>query len=95
MRPTLFLKTIPIFIFLFLFDPAFAQQVSIWDQVPEEIKEKNSFKRMEWFYRQRSAPFDTVPSHIYLSELKTHLMICSGVQLVQLEFYQDFHLTGD
>ena len=46
MRPTIFLKAVPLFVFLFLFDSAFAQQASIWDQVPEEIKERNSFKRI-------------------------------------------------
>lgn len=27
--------------------------VSEWDKVPEEIRNKNSFKRFEWFYRSR------------------------------------------
>ena len=71
--PANFLKTVPIFVFLFLFDPCVAQQASLWDQVPDEIRERNSFKRIEWFYRQRSAPFDTIPSHIYLKELDSEI----------------------
>jgi photosystem II stability/assembly factor-like uncharacterized protein len=70
MRTTIFLTAVPLFVFLFLFDPAIAQQASIWDQVPEEIRERNSFKRLEWFYRQRSAPYDTIPLQVYLSELE-------------------------
>jgi hypothetical protein len=59
-----------VFIFFsFLFKPIIAQQASLWDQVPDEVKERNSFKRFEWFYRQRSAPSDTIPSQIYLAEL--------------------------
>ena len=70
MRPSIFLKAVPLFVFLFLFDPAIAQQTSIWDQVPVEIRERNSFKRLEWFYRQRSAPYDTIPLQVYRSELE-------------------------
>ncbi len=73
MRPTIFLKAVPLFVFLFLFDPSLAQQASIWDQVPEEIRERNSFKRLEWFYRQRSAPYDTIPIQVYRSELKKEI----------------------
>jgi hypothetical protein len=29
------------------------QPVSAWDQVPPEIKSRNSYKRLEWFYRPR------------------------------------------
>jgi photosystem II stability/assembly factor-like uncharacterized protein len=64
------LQTVLLFIFLFFFQTVLAQQVSIWDQVPEEIRERNSFKRLEWFYRQRSAPYDTIPLQIYRSELE-------------------------
>ena len=44
---------IPFLIFLFII-PTYGQFISVWDQVPEEIREKNSFKRYEWFYRPRT-----------------------------------------
>jgi photosystem II stability/assembly factor-like uncharacterized protein len=41
-------------LFLFLLLPdANSQPVSKWDQVPAKIKNRNSFKRLEWFYRPR------------------------------------------
>lgn len=42
-----------IIILLFVF-PVTAQFKSVWDKVPEEVKQKNSFKRYEWFYRPRT-----------------------------------------
>ena len=33
--------------------PSTAPFISEWDKVPSEIKDKNSFKRFEWFYRSR------------------------------------------
>ena len=33
--------------------PSTAPFISEWDKVPAEIKDKNSFKRFEWFYRSR------------------------------------------
>ncbi|MBT8378843.1 MAG: T9SS type A sorting domain-containing protein [Ignavibacteria bacterium] len=73
MKPTFYFRSVLLFVFLFLFDPVLAQQASVWDQVPEEIRERNSFKRIEWFYRQRSAPLDTIPSHVYLAELESEI----------------------
>ena len=46
----------------------FSQQQSIWDHVPDEIKERNSFKRYEWFYRQRAFPYDTLSMYTFLKE---------------------------
>lgn len=40
----------------------------MWDQVPSKIKERKSFKRLEWFYRQRAYPLDTIPLTKYLNE---------------------------
>ncbi|MFZ4591945.1 MAG: WD40/YVTN/BNR-like repeat-containing protein, partial [Ignavibacteria bacterium] len=34
-------------------NPSSAPFVSEWDKVPAEIRNKNSFKRFEWFYRSR------------------------------------------
>ncbi len=44
---------IPFLILLFII-PTFGQFKSVWDQVPEEIRQTNSFKRYEWFYRPRT-----------------------------------------
>lgn len=46
---------------LFLLPDANAQQVSKWDQVPANIKNRNSFKRLEWFYRPRMNEQDVFP----------------------------------
>lgn len=43
---------------------------SLWDQIPAKVKERKSYKRMEWFYRQRSAPQDTIPVEQWRRELK-------------------------
>ena len=52
----------------FPFTSLISQQTSIWDQMPEEIRERNSFKRFEWFYRQRAIPYDTLSIQTYYSE---------------------------
>jgi len=63
-----------ILILLFFFSPLnYAQFASIWDQYPDEIKEKNSFKRFEWFYRQRAIPYDTISIHTYYSEKRNEI----------------------
>lgn len=40
--------------FFALVFPALAQFKSVWDKIPDEVREKNSFKRYEWFYRTRT-----------------------------------------
>jgi len=45
-----------------------AQHASLWDRVPEEIKETKQFKRFEWFYKQRAYPYDTIPRYQYIAE---------------------------
>ena len=34
-------------------NPSIAPFVPVWDKIPQEIRKKNSFKRLEWFYRSR------------------------------------------
>lgn len=47
---------------LFLMLPVVnSQTVSKWDNVPEAIKKRNSFKRLEWFYRPRMNEQDVFP----------------------------------
>jgi photosystem II stability/assembly factor-like uncharacterized protein len=56
-----------LFIFLLAL-PAIAvsQSPSVWDNIPENIRQRNAFKRHEWFYRQRAFPSDTIPvEHFY------------------------------
>jgi len=49
-------------LFLFLQLPdGNAQSISKWDNVPTEIKKKNSFKRLEWFYKPRMNEQDVFP----------------------------------
>ena len=44
---------------------AHAQFNSVWDAVPESVREKNSFKRYEWFYRPRTDEYGNFPkAHI-------------------------------
>jgi len=56
-------------VFLFLV-PNFtlSQQSSVWDQIPEEIKDTKQFQRFEWFYKQRAYPYDTIPVYYYQTE---------------------------
>lgn len=56
--------------FLIIITSVYPQNESLWDKVPELIKERKNFKRFEWFYRQRSAPYDTIPIQKYYSELR-------------------------
>lgn len=49
-----------IFILAFSMSEISAQQQSIWERYPDYIKNRNAFKRLEWFYRQRSAPNDEI-----------------------------------
>ncbi|MBE0569998.1 MAG: T9SS type A sorting domain-containing protein [Ignavibacteriaceae bacterium] len=53
----------------------YGQYQSVWDQVPEDIREKNSFKRYEWFYRPRTDengkfPKEHVEQQIAIEEQK-------------------------
>jgi len=68
------IKNILIISLILFLDSTFAQQASLWDQVPQEIRIRNSFKRIEWFYRQRAVPFDTIPRQVYLTELNKEIV---------------------
>ena len=48
---------------------AFAQQQSLFKQIPDEIKKYNFYKRWEWFQTPRIFPFDTISIHTYHREL--------------------------
>ena len=53
----------------------YGQYQSVWDQIPEEIRQKNSFKRYEWFYRPRTDengrfPKEHVEQQIAIEEQK-------------------------
>jgi len=50
------------------FSGSFAQQNSIFNSIPAEIKQYNYYKRFEWFYHQRAFPFDTLSIHTYHRE---------------------------
>ncbi len=61
-------------LFAFVF-PVSAQFKSVWDKIPEEVKQKNSFKRYEWFYRTRTDdngifPKEHINQQILLEERK-------------------------
>ena len=58
---------------LFLSVELYAQQKSIWDRLPDEVRNKNSFKRLEWFYRQRENPDGTFPIDTYYSERSSEI----------------------
>lgn len=57
---SLFTGILLVFMVLLLSD-AYSQPVSKWDQVPASIKKRNSFKRLEWFYRPRMNEQDAFP----------------------------------
>ena len=69
----LFLKAAMLIVLFLFIDTSFSQQASAWDNIPEEVTERNFFKRYEWFYRQRAFPYDTVSSYTYLSEFKKEI----------------------
>ena len=49
-------------VFLFLLLPdANSQTISKWDQFPASVKNRNSFKRLEWFYKPRMNEKDIFP----------------------------------
>lgn len=48
------MKIIIPFLILLLLTSTYGQYKSVWDQVPEKIREKKSFKRYEWFYCPRT-----------------------------------------
>lgn len=54
---------------------SFAQYASMWDQVPSKVKERKSFKRLEWFYRQRAYPLDTIPLAKYVAEKEKQIAL--------------------
>ncbi len=61
-----------IFITVF-FNSVIAQQESIWDRIPDAIKQSKAFKRTEWLVKQRAIPFDTVSAYTHQSELKKEM----------------------
>ncbi|MFA6026768.1 MAG: hypothetical protein WC727_10060, partial [Ignavibacteriaceae bacterium] len=70
------MKKIFILIISFFFAAqSFGQYASIWDQVPGKIKARKSFKRLEWFYRQRAFPLDTIPLTKFFSEKEKQISI--------------------
>ena len=42
---------------------------SIRASIPENIRERKSFKRAEWFFNQRAYPFDTLPQQKFIKVL--------------------------
>ena len=66
----LFFNVAVLIVLLLFVDNIFSQHASRWDNIPEEAKERNFFKRYEWFYRQRAFPYDTVSTYTYISEFK-------------------------
>ncbi len=48
------MKKILILMWLCAVFPLSAQFVSLWDAVPENVRNKNSYQRYEWFYRPRT-----------------------------------------
>ncbi|MFC2102948.1 choice-of-anchor D domain-containing protein [Bacteroidota bacterium] len=57
--------------FLFLLPVSIlSQQKSIWDDIPEDIKQTKPYKRFEWFYKQRAFPYDTIPQYRFLETVE-------------------------
>ena len=56
----------------------FAQQANYWESIPEKIKNTNSFKRYEWFYRPRTDKNGRIPlEHISQQKLNEKQKIAS------------------
>lgn len=71
---TIQLSLVILFLLFFTDLSVFAQQASIWDRVPEDIKNQNWFKRYEWFMRPRMFPYDTIPIYTFRAELKKEMV---------------------
>ncbi len=52
---------------------SFAQTVTNWESVPEEIRNTNAFKRHEWFYRTREDASGVFPKE-FIQEQKNEEM---------------------
>ncbi len=53
-------KNILLFVLFALVSFVYPQENDVWNKVPENIKSRKYFKRMEWFFRQRALPNDTI-----------------------------------
>lgn len=65
-------RTLPIILTLFLFfgPELLAQYANFWDGIPKNIKEKNFYKRYEWFYRPRTDANGNVPMKHFSEQMK-------------------------
>jgi len=71
--------------FLFLLPISIiAQQKSIWDRIPEEVRKTNAFQRFEWHYKQIAFPYDTIPIQKYKLNKEKQRVSLSGLLLDQL-----------
>jgi photosystem II stability/assembly factor-like uncharacterized protein len=57
----------------FLSLEAICQQDNLFSRVPENLKNRNVFKRFTWFYEQRAFPSDTFPAGIYRKEMNREI----------------------
>lgn len=55
------MKKVLLLLIVLISSEIISQYKSIWDAIPENIKEKNSFKRYEWFYRPRTDENGNLP----------------------------------
>src|SRR4030065_1753651 len=63
-------KFLVFFIATFFFlSTLIAQQKSIWDRIPEDLRKTKPYQRFEWFYKQRAFPYDTIPQYRYIREM--------------------------
>ena len=49
------------------------QRDSFLNRVPENLKNRNVFKRFMWFYEQRAYPCDTFPAAVYRREVSREI----------------------
>ena len=54
-------RVVQIFLLLTFLMSNLPAQTSLWDNIPEKVRERKAFKRFEWFYRQRALPEDLIP----------------------------------
>jgi photosystem II stability/assembly factor-like uncharacterized protein len=54
--------------------PAISQEDSFLGRFPENLKNRNVFKRFTWFYQQRAYPYDTFPQQIYRREMSREIL---------------------
>ncbi len=62
-----------------------AQKIATWNDIPEDVKNTNVFKRFAWEYQQRAYPYDTVPGTLYHQERSKEIQRINNSRLKNMD----------